>query len=90
MADDLVAKMQVQTPNEDLWLDYAPQKWYPPALGVCSLSFLLDNKVTFRSVTTCPSEAIRLVAKPEESRKVPPATSAEQMMALAGKRGIRF
>lgn len=41
-------------------------------------------------VTTCPSEAIRLVAKPEQSRKIPPATSAEQMMALAGKRGIRF
>lgn len=41
-------------------------------------------------VTTCPSEAIALVAKPEESRKTPPATSAEQMMNMAIKRGIQF
>jgi Pyruvate/2-oxoacid:ferredoxin oxidoreductase delta subunit len=41
-------------------------------------------------VTTCPGDAIRLASKPEKSRKIPPATSTEQMLALAGKRGIRF
>ncbi|GAB6097191.1 4Fe-4S binding protein [Desulfatiferula olefinivorans] len=41
-------------------------------------------------VTTCPSEAIRLTAKTADRLKVPPATSAEQMMALASRRGIRF
>jgi MinD superfamily P-loop ATPase len=41
-------------------------------------------------VTTCPADALRLVPKPEIQRKIPPATSADQMMALAGKRGIRF
>jgi Pyruvate/2-oxoacid:ferredoxin oxidoreductase delta subunit len=41
-------------------------------------------------VTSCPSDAIRLVLKPEENRRIPPETSAEQMMSLASKRGIRF
>jgi ferredoxin len=41
-------------------------------------------------VTTCPSEAIRLIAKSGDHLKIPPTTSAEQMMALATKRGIRF
>jgi len=41
-------------------------------------------------VTTCPAEAIELVLKPEQERKIPPATSAEQMMNMAVKRGIRF
>ena len=41
-------------------------------------------------VTTCPSEAIELVLKPEDELKTPPATSAEQMMNMAVKRGIQF
>ena len=41
-------------------------------------------------VTTCPSDAIGLVAKPEASRRIPPETSADQMISLAGKRGIQF
>ncbi|MBU1172047.1 MAG: 4Fe-4S dicluster domain-containing protein [Proteobacteria bacterium] len=41
-------------------------------------------------VTTCPSEAIQLVLKPEQNRKVPPATSGEQMMNMAVNRGIEF
>ncbi len=41
-------------------------------------------------VTTCPSEAIELVLKPEDSLKTPPASSAEQMMSMAIKRGITF
>jgi electron transport complex protein RnfB len=41
-------------------------------------------------VTTCPSEAIELVLKPEDSLKTPPASSAEQMMNMAIKRGISF
>jgi len=38
-------------------------------------------------VTTCPAGAMVLNPKPTEKRQVPPATSAEQMMALAQKRG---
>ncbi len=41
-------------------------------------------------VTTCPGDAIRLESKPEKNRMIPPATSADQMIALAGKRGIQF
>lgn len=41
-------------------------------------------------VTTCPSEAIELILKPEDKRRVPPASTAEQMMKMAGKRGIKF
>ena len=41
-------------------------------------------------VTTCPSDAIQLVLKSEEKRKIPPATSGEQMMNMAHKRGITF
>lgn len=41
-------------------------------------------------VTTCPSEAIELVLKPEEQLKTPPPTSMEQMMNMAVKRGITF
>ncbi|MBC2716560.1 MAG: 4Fe-4S binding protein [Desulfobacteraceae bacterium] len=41
-------------------------------------------------VTTCPSDSIALVLKPEENRKRPPATSGEQMMNMAIKRGIQF
>ena len=38
-------------------------------------------------VTTCPAGAMVLNPKPTEKRRIPPATSAEQMMALARKRG---
>lgn len=41
-------------------------------------------------VPTCPSQAIALVQKSENRLKIPPATSAEQMMNLAVQRGIRF
>lgn len=41
-------------------------------------------------ITTCPSESIRLAVKPEAERRIPPVTAAEQMMALAIKRGITF
>jgi len=39
-------------------------------------------------VVSCPTEAIALVAKPEEARRVPPTSMAEQMMLLARKRGL--
>ena len=39
-------------------------------------------------IITCPSEAILLKSKPEENRKVPPKNSLEQMLTLAGKRGV--
>jgi Pyruvate/2-oxoacid:ferredoxin oxidoreductase delta subunit len=41
-------------------------------------------------VTSCPTDAITLALKPEDKRRVPPASSAEQMLALAEKRGIKF
>ncbi len=41
-------------------------------------------------VTTCPEDAIELVLKSEEELKTPPATSGEQMMNMAIKRGIQF
>jgi Pyruvate/2-oxoacid:ferredoxin oxidoreductase delta subunit len=40
-------------------------------------------------VTTCPSAAIKLIPKPVDQRRIPPATSAEQMMKLAQARGIK-
>jgi NAD-dependent dihydropyrimidine dehydrogenase PreA subunit len=39
-------------------------------------------------VTTCPVEAIALKGKDEEKRKIPPKNSLEQMLTLAGKRGV--
>jgi ferredoxin len=39
-------------------------------------------------VTVCPSEALRLIPKPSDQLRVPPASSAEQMTRLAQKRGI--
>lgn len=39
-------------------------------------------------IITCPSDAMKLIGKSVEKRLVPPATSAEQMMALAKKRGV--
>jgi Fe-S-cluster-containing hydrogenase component 2 len=41
-------------------------------------------------VTTCPSESITLAAKPQENWQTPPATSLEQMMNLAIRRGVTF
>jgi len=41
-------------------------------------------------VTTCPTGAITLVRKSEETYCEPPATSLEQMMEMAAKRGIQF
>jgi hypothetical protein len=38
-------------------------------------------------VTTCPTEALRLDAKPQRERKEPPATAKETMMQLAKERG---
>ena len=38
-------------------------------------------------VTTCPTEAITLVAKPEGDRKVPPATAVELYFEMARRRG---
>jgi len=39
-------------------------------------------------VTTCPEEAIRLVPKPEELQRRPPADTREQMVRLAQRRGL--
>ncbi len=39
-------------------------------------------------VTACPAEAVVLAAKPAAQRKVPPATSGEQMMMIAKNRGV--
>ncbi len=39
-------------------------------------------------VTTCPSEAIGLIPKSDASRRIPPATSMDQMMQIAKKRGL--
>ncbi len=39
-------------------------------------------------VTTCPSEAIVLIPKPDANRRIPPATSMDQMMQIAKKRGL--
>ena len=34
-------------------------------------------------VTTCPEDALKLVLKPPEHRRTPPATNAEQMLRMA-------
>jgi Pyruvate/2-oxoacid:ferredoxin oxidoreductase delta subunit len=39
-------------------------------------------------VTTCPAGAIILKEKSEENRKIPPKNSLEQMLTLAGRRGV--
>ena len=39
-------------------------------------------------VTTCPTEEIVLLPNPEASRRIPPATSMDQMMQIAKKRGL--
>ena len=39
-------------------------------------------------VTSCPADAMRLPLKPEEKRRVPPESMAEQMMLMAQKRGV--
>jgi len=39
-------------------------------------------------VTTCPVEAIKLIAKPEDTLRLPPANTAEQMFLMAQKRGL--
>lgn len=39
-------------------------------------------------VTTCPAEAMSLTAKADDQRRLPPATSAEQMMNMAQWRGV--
>jgi electron transport complex protein RnfB len=39
-------------------------------------------------VTTCPEDALKLVLKPADRRRTPPATNVEQMMAMAKKRGL--
>jgi len=41
-------------------------------------------------VPTCPVEAMRLIPKPEDQRRIPPATTFDQMMTMAQKRGISF
>jgi Fe-S-cluster-containing hydrogenase component 2 len=38
-------------------------------------------------VTTCPSEAITLKAKPESERQTPPATGKDYFLQLAAQRG---
>ena len=37
---------------------------------------------------TCPEDALKLVLKPADTRRTPPATNAEQMVCMARKRGI--
>jgi Fe-S-cluster-containing hydrogenase component 2 len=39
-------------------------------------------------VTTCPENAMKLVLKPADALRIPPATNVEQMMLLAQKRGV--
>jgi len=39
-------------------------------------------------ITTCPADAIVLREKPDEKRKFPPKNSLEQMLTLAGRRGV--
>ena len=39
-------------------------------------------------VTTCPTGAITLMAKPQDQRQEPPKTSADQMRCMARKRGL--
>jgi Na+-translocating ferredoxin:NAD+ oxidoreductase subunit B len=39
-------------------------------------------------VTKCPSDAIVLMPKPDANRRIPPATSMDQMMQIAKNRGV--
>ena len=39
-------------------------------------------------VTACPTEALSLEVKKDEAFRTPPATSMEQMLELARKRGV--
>ena len=39
-------------------------------------------------VTTCVGEALTLAAKGPDQQRIPPAGTAEQMMAMAQKRGL--
>ena len=39
-------------------------------------------------ITTCPEDALNLVLKPVDARRIPPATNVEQMTLMAQKRGI--
>jgi Na+-translocating ferredoxin:NAD+ oxidoreductase RNF subunit RnfB len=39
-------------------------------------------------VPTCPVGALNLAAKPEDQRRTPPATTAEQMKFMARGRGL--
>ena len=39
-------------------------------------------------VTDCPGEALKLIPKNEEQWRIPPATSMDQMIAMAQKRGL--
>lgn len=41
-------------------------------------------------VTTCSTDAMRLVPKAEDKRRIPPATAYDQMIFMAGKRGMQF
>ena len=39
-------------------------------------------------VIKCPSDAIGLIPKPDANRRIPPATSMDQMMQIAKHRGV--
>jgi electron transport complex protein RnfB len=39
-------------------------------------------------VPTCQADAMKLVLKPEDRRRIPPASMGEQMMLMAQKRGV--
>jgi electron transport complex protein RnfB len=39
-------------------------------------------------VTTCPTETLSLIEKPEKEQRIPPISMAEQMMLMAKKRGV--
>jgi electron transport complex protein RnfB len=66
---------------------------------MCALSMTDDDCVEINPdrcigcglcVTSCPTEAIGLVLKSEEARRVPPASAVDQMIAMAKKRGVQF
>ena len=55
----------------------------------CTASVNLDRCIGCGlCVTACPADAVVLAAKPASQRKVPPATSGEQMMMIAKNRGV--
>jgi Fe-S-cluster-containing hydrogenase component 2 len=39
-------------------------------------------------VAACPSGALNLIPKPDSHKRIPPATSSEQMMRIAKYRGV--